>query len=81
MADKAEHTACVKPMGSKALATLSAIGIGSALSLALCMTRRLDSALDLIGVATPTVAVYCFLAGMAAACGVCLLYTSPSPRD
>ena len=69
MADKAKHTACVKPMGSKALATLSAIGIGSALSLALCMTRRLDSALDFIGVATPTVAVYCFLAGLAAACG------------
>lgn len=77
MADKAEHTACVKPMGSKALATLSAIGIGSALSLALCMTRRLDSALDLIGVATPTVAVYCFLAGMAAACGVVLALHPP----
>lgn len=69
MADKAEHTACVKPTGSKTLAALSGVGIGSALSLALCMTRRLDSGLDFIGIAAPTVAVYCFLAGMAAACG------------
>ena len=72
MTDKAEHTACVKPMGSKALATLSGIGIGSALSLALCMTRRLDSSLDLIGIATPTVAAYGFLAGMAVICGAIL---------
>lgn len=73
MADKAEHTACVKPTGSKTLAALSGVGIGSALSLALCMTRRLDSGLDFIGIAAPTVAVYCFLAGMAAACGVILV--------
>ena len=72
MADKAEHTACVKPMGSKALATLSGVGIGSALSLALCMTRRLDSSLGSIGIAEPTAAVYGFLAGMAVACGVVL---------
>lgn len=72
MADKAEHTACVKPTGPKTPAALSGVGIGSALSLALCMTRRLDSGLDFIGIAAPTVAVYCFLAGMAAVCGVVL---------
>ena len=72
MADTAEHIACVKPMGSKALAALSGVGIGSALSLALCMTRRLDSSLGSIGIAESTAAVYGFLAGMAIACGVVL---------